>query len=123
MNLHGIVQGAVGAINPPTLVTIQTNTGSTMGAGGVRTPNFTTTTAWMDVQDLTSDDLKHINGLNSASLTKKVYANGQLSTVIRAAQTGGDLLTFGGYTWKVTHVLEQFTDWCCVVVTMQSPGS
>ena len=49
MNLHGIVQGGVAAINPQTLAIIQTNTGYTSGAGGVRTPMFVTTTGYMDV--------------------------------------------------------------------------
>ena len=123
MNLHGIVQGSVAAINPQTLVTIQTSTGYTSGAGGVRTPTFVTTTGYMDVQDLSTKDLQHIQGLNLSGMSKKVWANGSLNSVLRAAQTGGDLLTFGGYTWKVTHVVEQWDTWCAVIVTMLSPGS
>ena len=123
MNLHGIIQGAVAAINPQTFVTIQTSVSYTSGPGGVRVPKFVTTSAWMDVQNLSSSDLEHIQGLNISGILKKVWANGTLSTVLRAAQTGGDLLTFNSATWKVTHVIEQWPDWCSVVVTMQSPGS
>ena len=120
MNLHGVVSGAVGAVNPPQLVTIKTNTGYTTAPGGVQTPTFTTTTGLAQVQELSSEDIKHLGGINTAGLSRKLYASGSLYSIVRVASKGGDrVILADGSVWLVTHVIEMFPDWCSVAIEMQ----
>ena len=42
MNLHGIVAGYVGAVNPPTSVSVQVSIGSTPSSDGTPTPRYAT---------------------------------------------------------------------------------
>jgi len=56
---------------------------------------------------------------------RSVYIYGQAAGVIRANQIGGDILVFseskGGTprNWLITQVMENYPDWCRVIVTLQ----
>jgi hypothetical protein len=123
MNLHGMVAGAIGIVNPFIQVEIQRSTGYDTAPDGSRTPNFDRLSGPAQVQDLSTDDLKLLAdaGINIQGIRKNVYLNGSWAGVVRAEQTGGDIFNFNGAHWLVTMVPEAWPDWCKVIVTMQSP--
>jgi hypothetical protein len=123
MNLHAIVAGAIGIVNPFIMVTIRRSTGYTTAPDGSRQPTHETLSGPAQVQDLSSDQLSMLSdaGFNIQGARKNVYINGSWSGVVRADEAGGDVFLFGGAEWLVTMVSEQWPDWCKVIVTMQSP--
>lgn len=124
MNLHGIVSGAIGAVNPHTSATLKVSTGYTTAADGSRTPTFTTVTGMAQVQAMTYKDLTQVSGLNINGNAVAVYLYGAFSGVVRNAQKGGDILTIAGGpyagNWLIVQVLEQWPDWCKVATVLQN---
>lgn len=127
MNLHGIVSGAIGTINPFVLATVQRSAGSTTYADGTRAPIYTTFTARVQVQALTFSDLTQLDGLNIQGTRRAIYLSGEVEGVVRAQQEGGDLLVFPagtlpeGNTWLAALVLEAWPDWRKVAIVLQNP--
>ena len=120
MNVQGLVSGGIGAVNPNVPVAYQVYMGEIAQANGKQLPVYANpVTATMQVQELSSNELQLLHNLNITGIIRKVYLNGQLNALMRAAQTGGDKLVFNGFTWLVAHVLESFPDWSCVVVKQQ----
>ncbi len=190
MNLHGIVSGAIGAVNPLVPAAVQISAGSSGNSAGKRTPLYQTpgvatasiagsvmtvsavtsgvlavgqllsgaaagttitglgtgtggpgtylvapsqtlasreidTSLVVDaqVQALTYDDLRQIDGLNLNGTRRAIYLSGELDGVVRSKLKGGDLITLSdgpnAGTWLVAHVLEQWEDWVKVAVTLQ----
>lgn len=88
MNLHGIVTGAISAVNPFVPVGLQISTGSVIAPGGVRTPSYASPGAFT-------------GEINGSLLTVSAVAQGRLmigqavagagvaaGTVVRAYGTG-----------------------------------
>lgn len=119
MNLQSLTAGVVAHVNPTTSITIQQSTGYTTGADGTQTPTYTTTTAQGQVQPLSANDLKRIEGLSAQEITHKVILPGNWEGVFRKTGKGGDLLEWGGYTYLVTEVLERWPTWTALGVTLQ----
>ena len=120
MNLHSIVQNAIGAVNPQTSATLTMSNGYTTGADGSQIETYAApVTQIIDVQQLYTDELNHVASLNLQGNMRKVWMNGQYNGVVRPKGQGGDLLTFNGQNWLITLVLEQWADWTSVVVTLQ----
>lgn len=125
MNLHAIVSGAIGAVNPFITATIQVSAGSTTYGDGSRVPAYTTTTARIQNQALQYNEIAQLDGLNVQGVRRKIYLNGNWNGIIRADGKGGDLLLFpeqpGGpiKTWLVVIVFEYWPDWCSLGVTLQ----
>jgi hypothetical protein len=125
MNLHGIVSGVIGAINPFVLCTVKRSTGYTTQADGTQVPQYATFTASVQVQALSNDDLQHLDSLNIQGIRRAVYLTGEVENVVRVAQEGGDLLIFPqgvmpeGTTWLCTQVLEQWPDWRKIAIVLQ----
>ena len=92
---------------------------------GKRTPKTITLTVDAQVQALSATDLKHIDGLNITGVMRSVYMYGNAAGVVRVDQLGGDILVFpecaGGCNrnWLITQVMETWSDWCHVIVTLQ----
>jgi|SRR5665647_1786450 len=122
MNLHAIVSGAIGAINPPVPVTLRASTGYTIGDDGKQIPAYAAdATVLAQVQELTYRDLMQIEALNLQGVDMVVYLSGFASGIVRASGKGGDLIIMStGVVWLVTEVLEQWPDWTKVSVTMQN---
>lgn len=126
MNLHGIVSGAIGAVNPFVAGTIKVSNGTyTTAADGKRTPAYDTFTGvQMQVQALTFKDLQQVDGLNLNGTRRAIYMNGRADGVVRSMMKGGDLITLtdgpNAGTWLVAMTLEQFSEWCKVAVTLQN---
>lgn len=126
MNLHGIVAGAIGAINPHVPATIKRNTGYITGGDGGRVPTFELFYVKAQVQELTQADINHMDGLNIQGVVRAVYFTGSAAGLIRAAKRGGDLIIFApglfeeGTDWLATAVLEKWPDWVKVAITLQN---
>jgi hypothetical protein len=120
MNLHSIVSGAIGAVNPFIPVVIKQSTGYTTAPDGTQVPTYTTISTTGQQQALSGSDILRLNGLNVHGVTTKMYLNGNYEGVFRVLGKGGDLLAFGGQTYLVAQVLERWPDWSCVALSMQT---
>jgi len=124
MNLHQMVSGVTGAINPFIPVVVSVSSGYTTGANGKQLSSYTTTNTTGQVQALTAKDL-HIAGIslesnvNQQKVQQKIYLNGNFEGVFRVLGKGGDLISFNGETYLVVAVLERWPDWCSLAITMQ----
>lgn len=129
MNLHGIVRGAITTVNPDILAVWLQSTGRTSDAAGNQTPTYAAAaTIPVQVQAMSAQSLRHLNGLNTQNILRSVYCYGNKQGVQRVAQKGGDLLQFpdvpnptGGTVrnWLVIQVIETWPDWSHVIVEQQ----
>jgi len=129
MNLHGIVSGVIGTVNPFVPVTLQQSTGYTTAPDGGRTPTYSASPLTVQVQALTAKEIQHLDGLNIQGVLRKAYLNGDWRGVYRATNQGGDLMQFAavagvpaslqGTTWKVVQVFETWPDWCALAIQLQ----
>ena len=125
MNLRGLVNSFTGITNCNQQINWIQSTGYTTNAAGKRTPTILTLTVKAQIQSLSASDLKHVDGLNIQGVMRSVYLYGQAAGVIRANQIGGDILVFpeikGGTprNWLINQVMETWSDWCKVIVTLQ----
>lgn len=143
MNLHDIVRGAIPQINPDRPVTVQLSVGYTVSADGRQIPEYVTAgqggigpgllalsllftvvgvALTAQIQPMTADDLKQVEGLSLNGEHAKIYLYGASHGITRSLQKGGDLITFGddGSIFLVTRVLEQWPDWVAVATTRQN---
>ena len=121
MNLHDVCGPCIAAVNPPIPVSYQQSVGYTTDASGTRRPVYATPVdRVLQVQAFSEKELAHLQALNIGGILRRVYANGQLASVIRNLEYGGDLLTFNDNLWLVVHVMEQWDTWCSVAVQQQS---
>ncbi|TAL90907.1 MAG: hypothetical protein EPN62_00795 [Candidimonas sp.] len=119
MNLHQIVSGAIGSVNPFIPIIVQQSTGYTQDANFHRVPTYNNIPTTGQVQALTGKDLRQLEALNVQGVNEAVYLNGNFEGVFRVLGKGGDLLIFNGYTYLVMAVLERWSDWCKLAVVMQ----
>lgn len=131
LNLHGIVRGAINAVNPDTLVLWRESTGSTGQPGGRPSANYTDhADTPAQIQAVTGDDLKHVDFISQQGVKRVVYFFGSIEGMNRPTMKGGDLLHFPETRngpiriWLVTHVLETWAPdaagWCKVGVVLQT---
>ena len=120
MNLHQLVSGAIGVVNPPCAITILKSTGAFKNEHYKRIPEFKKITAQAQIQPLTDKELEHLNGLNSQGHYRAVYLLGNYQGVNRIDAAGGDLLQFEDKHWLIVQVMETWTGWCKVIVCLQS---
>ena len=122
MNLHAIVSGSIGAINPLVACTYRQSVGYTMGPGAAQVPIYSDFyPVQCQIQPLSSSDLRMLASLNIQRAQKKIYMTGNAQGVNRALVKGGDLFTFpDGTVWLVVQPLENWPDWCAVAVTQQN---
>jgi hypothetical protein len=121
VNLHGIVAGAIGAVNPQVGATLRRSTGYSTAADGTRIPLYETfANVTCQVQELTQRDLAQVEGIVNQGSSRAVYLNGRWRGAIRVAAVGGDILQLAdGTVWLVTAVPEQWPDWTKLIVTLQ----
>jgi len=125
MNLHGLVTGAIGVVNPRILGSVKVSTGSSITPAGVRVPTYTTlNNVEMQVQPLSTKDLRQVEMLNLQGTLRAIYFFGEVAAIIRGLNRGGDLVVINqgvnAGVWLVNSVLEQWPDWCKTVVTLQT---
>ena len=126
MNLHAVVTPAISAVNPPIPASIQVSTGYSTAADGSRAPTYAAAvTGSAQVQALSYQDLKQIDGLNLNGTRCAIYFTGQFNSVSRPTGQGGDIITIasGAYagTWLIAYVAEQWPDWGKYICTQQVP--
>lgn len=129
MNLHGLVRGAITAVNPDRIIAYIASTGNTVATGGKVTPTFAApVNVGAQIQPVSTGDLRHYDFLQGQGLFRAVYLFGTVGGVNRIEAKGGDLLQFGTtvgatvHTWLVKAVDEQWTpngNWCRVIVVLQ----
>lgn len=125
MDLHALVRGAITTVNPDVVGSILPNAGTyTTEADGTQVPAYLdpVTPVPMQVQPLSSRDLRQLESLNITDVDYAVYVNGPVTGVDRATGQGGDLLTFGGKVWLATAILEAWNltaGWTKVAATEQ----
>ncbi len=126
-NLRAIANPITQVINANLTVPWIQNDGWTIDGAGKRTPVTTTVTVQAQVQAMSAGDLKHADSQNIQGVMRSVYMYGDVQGIVRATQQGGDVLQFpmhpGGpvANWLVSSVIETWSDWCHVIVTLQSP--
>jgi hypothetical protein len=123
MNLHGLVRGAINAVNPDTAATLKQSSGNTVDAAGNQVPGYSSLGVTIQVQPLSTGQLAHTDFLGIQGVLRAVYLFGLARGVVRPLQIGGDLLSFdsgmGLQTWLVVAVDEQWPDWARATVVLQ----
>jgi len=119
MNLHAMANGVIQNVLVNTTVTVSRSTGWTQNSDYERVPTYTTLTASMSVQALSSEQLKVVNNLNLQGEMYSVVSPIALIGIDRATGKGGDLLTFNGTTWLVVHIDETYPDHTKAVIQKQ----
>lgn len=123
MNLHQLVRGVIGSVNPDIPVIVLPSTGSDEDDAGRVVPRFGApipTTG--QKQPLTGKDVERFQQQGIQGVTCKMHLNGNYEGMFRKLGKGGDVLQFGGDTYLVTSVMERWPDWCCVALTLQIQG-
>ena len=119
MNLHGLAIGAISAVNPVVSATVRRNLGYITMQDGSRTPNMFDSTANVQVQALSSDELKFMDAQGIQGNLRAVYLFGNWGGIIKADRIGGDMLIFDNHKWLCVTALENWPDWCKIIVRMQ----
>lgn len=123
MNLHQLVRGAIGAINPDVLLTVKISTGQGVTQpDGARPPLYNTfANVQAQVQPLSTDEIHQMDSLNLQGTRKGVWLNGAVAGLVRATGQGGDLIvTPDQFVWLVAVVFEQWADWCHAGLVLQN---
>lgn len=127
MNLRAIANQATQRINPNINILWKVSNGYTTSSDGSRVPVYIERNVIGQVQAVSGEALKHIDGLNISGVMRSVYVYGDMQAVVRESQKGGDRLVFKqtpqskeASEWKVVHVIETWPDWCQVIVVLQS---
>lgn len=125
INVRAIANKAVQAINPDVIANLLRSTGYTTAPTGKRTPTYATAPVVVQVQALAYSDLQQLDSLNIQGVRRAIYLQTQVMSVVRVQQAGGDLIVFAdgtlpeGTTWLAVHVLERWSTWCKVAITLQ----
>ena len=125
MNLRSLANKYTQITNKNQQINWIQSTGYVTDSAGKRTSTTITLTVEAQIQALSASDLKQVDGLNITGVMRSVYLYGNAAGVVRVDQIGGDILVFPeipGSTsrnWLVTQVVETWSDWCHVIVTLQ----
>lgn len=120
MNLHQIASAAIGSVNPFTPVLWRLSTGYTTDASLKQVPAYRDVPRTLvQLQPLSSGNLRHLDALNISGTLKAVYMNSNARGVVRYLARGGDLFEMCGERWLVVAELELWPDWCKVAIQLQ----
>lgn len=111
MNLHALAGPIVAAVNPwITVQHLQAASSYTTAPDGTRTPDAPTPVSMqVQMQALSADELRQVEGLNIQGEKRALYCMGDIKGVARPDGKGGDLFTMpDGTAWLVVHVLENW---------------
>lgn len=120
MNLHQMVSGAIGTVNPFIDATVKVCADTTTDRFGHPIPSYDELPVKGQLQPVSWKDLQQLDGLNITGVQKKFYVNGFYSATSRITQSGGDLLIIDGKTWLIKSVLEWWPDWCSLAIQEQT---
>ena len=118
MDLRSIANNAIQPINQDITVEVWASTGYVIGAGLKQIPSYAAPlTLPAQIQALSNDELKQIDGLNISGVSKAIYIKGDLRGIIKPDSLGGDLVKWNSKTWLVVKVLESWPTWTkCVLI-------
>ena len=125
-NVRALVNPFTQVTNPNIAIAWEQSNGYTTDGAGKRTPQFTTVYVQAQIQALSAQDLRHVDGLNISGVMRSVYIYGNVAGIVRTDQQGGDILQFaeipGGTVknWLVSTVVETWPTWAHVIVTLQA---
>jgi hypothetical protein len=126
MNLNAIAAPATGLVNPRQPVTVYLSTGpSGTAPDGSRLGTYDDPfNAVMQVQPISTGDLRKLEGLNIQGKFTKLYLDGALRGLERVNSLGGDLVVLkDGTTYLVKAVIEGWTPtagWCSCAAVLQN---
>ncbi len=125
MNLQAITVGAIAAVNPQVDCWLQRSAGYQEGDDGVQIPVYGAPVVMpCQIQSLTYDELRLLDGLNIQGVRRAIYLQGYWAGVVRPDRRGGDLVVFPDNTaWLCVHALETWADWSKIAVTQQMGGA
>jgi hypothetical protein len=132
-NLRGMANYATSSVNPNIRGQWSQSTGNTVATGGSgagkQTPTYAAAVDLvLQVQPVTTGDIKRYAFLSGQGIFRSVYMFGNKDAIDRSRQLGGDLLLFpqrpglSVQTWLVKEVPEVYNPdagWCRVIVVLQ----
>jgi len=128
VNLRAIANAYVQPINPDVVSQVRRSSGYTTLPSGKRVPTYETLAPIkVQAQALSFGDLAQLDGLNIQGTRRALYFDGHLFGLVRVQRKGGDVLIFPtgtfpeGDEWLCVHVLEQWSSWGKVAITLQNP--
>ncbi|NSL91709.1 hypothetical protein [Acetobacter syzygii] len=123
LNIFAAAGNLCAPVNPHITGTLKGSTGNVINDDGSVTPQYTPVSVEMEVQVVSSQDLRQIENINQQADMRSVYVRGAVRALNRPLQVGGDILTFYGSDWLVTQQLEEWGngEWSKVLVTRQMP--
>lgn len=119
MNLHSIANGAISAVNPNVLAVLKQSTGYLTMPDGERVPQYSATYGGIQLQPMSSTDLRRDNFVNIQGVMKSAYLDGNWSAIIRSSIKSGDVFVIDGHEWKVIAAPENWPDWSKVALVLQ----
>lgn len=120
MNLHARAAPAIGRVNPHKYGVAYINAGYTTATTGKRVPVYTVhEDVEMQVQPLTTGELRLLQGMQVQGIKRAVYLYGSIVGMVRKDGTGGDILEFEDARWLVVEVFETWNGWRKVAVAQQ----
>lgn len=121
MNLHDVVAGAIGSVNPHETVTIWRCTGVSV-TKGVVTPVYASITRRAQIQQPSPSDLQQNERVARAAHSLKAWINVPADTINRNAQTAGDIIQRDdGTYWLIVAIREAYEQagWLSVLCVEQ----
>ena len=121
MNLHDVVAGAIGSVNPHETVTIWRCTGVSV-AKGVVSPVYAPLTRRAQIQAPSASDLQQNERVARAEHRIKAWINVPADTVNRNAQTAEDIIERDdGSYWLIVGIREAYerAGWISVLAVEQ----
>ena len=117
-NLHGVVRGAIQAVNPDIPGTVYVSTGYT-NTRGILTPTYNPVPANLQIQAKAHDPVKRERGLSYTTDYLTIYAFGDFSDLERPDNKGGDIVNFNNMWYYIAQVTEWWPDWSAFDVARQ----
>lgn len=120
MNVHKLARGLTSRVNPEVPAVAKRSLGYTTSASGKQAPSYAPDENIMvQKQELTMRELQHIDNVLKQGVLCSIYVEGNYYGVHRENKTGGDLFVIQGQTWKVVQVLEAWSGWCKLALSLQ----
>lgn len=124
MNLRGLANSVTQGINPNVSAQYEASNGYAVAAGGKQTPTYAAAVpVTVQVQPLTAQDLRQLEGVNLQGERRAIYVSGDWRGVSRPDFRGGDRFTLDdGSVYLVVLELENWaatSGWAKVAATRQ----
>ncbi|MFT8720023.1 hypothetical protein [Acetobacter sp.] len=125
IDVFGLAIPMCANVNPHTQAAIRVSTGNFENADGSPNTQYQTVFVDIEVQAVSSADLKQIENINQQEDMRSVYLFGAAKALNRPLQIGGDILTFYGSDWLIAQQLEEWGngEWSKVLVVRQLPST